>query len=335
MNIINSLSEEQLAGQRLMVGFNGTKLNDELQFLIRELRVGGIILFSRNLETPDQIEALCESAQGFADKCGQPALLISIDQEGGKVARLKEPFTRFPGNPSMSGEADAVRFAEITASELSGLGVNMDMAPVLDVIPETGNSVMATRAFGDDPGWVSRLGTEVIRHLQQNNIMAVAKHFPGIGRTTLDSHDDLPTVAVDLNTLNQTDLVPFKAAMAQNVAGMMVSHIMYDQIDDQWPASLSSLVANDLLRKTMGYGGVVITDDLDMGAIQNHYDIHTIMKQILNAEIDIALICHSLNQMETAFRLSLDFLKRSPKNMQSGIRSVERILDLKKKYLGT
>ena len=331
---INSLSEEQLAGQRLMVGFNGTKLNDELQFLIQELGVGGIILFSRNLETPDQIEALCESAQGFADKCGQPALLISIDQEGGKVARLKEPFTQFPGNPAMTDEADAVRFAEITASELSGVGVNMDMAPVLDVIPEKGNSVMATRAFGDDPGWVSRLGTEVIRHLQQNNIMAVAKHFPGIGRTTLDSHDDLPTVAVDLNTLNQTDLVPFKAAVEQNVAGMMVSHIMYDQIDDQWPASLSSRVVNDLLRKTMGYGGVVITDDLDMGAIQNHYDIHTIMKQILNAEIDTALICHSLNQMETAFRLSLDFLKRSPENMQSGVRSVERILGLKKKYLG-
>ena len=332
---INFLSEEQLAGQRLMVGFSGTQLNDELQFFVRELRVGGIILFLRNLETPEQIKALCTSAQAFADKCGQPALFISIDQEGGRVARLKEPFTQFPGNPAMTDEADAVRFAEVTANELSGIGINMDMAPVLDVIPETGNSVMATRAFGHDPFWVSQLGTAVIQHLQQNHIMAVAKHFPGIGRTTLDSHDDLPTVAVDLNTLDQTDLVPFKAAVEKHVAGIMVSHIRYDRIDSQWPASLSSRVVKDLLRETLGYQGVVITDDLDMGAIQNHYDIHTIMEQVLKAEVDIALICHSLDQMKTAFGVSLDFLKRSPGNMQKGLRSVERILELKKKYLGT
>jgi beta-N-acetylhexosaminidase len=235
----------------------------------------------------------------------------------------------------MRSEADAVRFAEITASELSGIGINMDMAPVLDVVPDTGGSVMASRAFGNDPGWVSRLGTAVIRNLQQNHIMAVAKHFPGIGRTTLDSHDDLPTVAADRTTLSRTDLVPFRSAIENNVAGMMLSHIMYDQIDNQWPASLSTRVANDLLRKTMGYTGVVITDDLDMGAIQKHYDIHTIMRQILTAEIDIALICHSFDQMKTAFRLSLDFLERSPSNLESGIRSVRRILALKQRYLGT
>ena len=115
---------------------------------------------------------------------------------------------------------------------------------------------------------------------------------------------------------------------------MMVSHILYDQIDHQWPASLSPRVVKDLLRETLGYQGVVITDDLDMGAIQNHYGIHTIMEQVLKAEIDIALICHSINQMETAFQVSLDFLKRSPENMQNGIGSVERILELKKTYIG-
>ena len=141
-------------------------------------------------------------------------------------------------------------------------------------------------------------------------------------------------MAVDLNTLDQTDLVPFKAAVEKHVAGIMVSHIRYDRIDSQWPASLSSRVVKDLLRETLGYQGVVITDDLDMGAIQNHYDIHTIMEQVLKAEVDIALICHSLDQMKTAFGVSLDFLKRSPGNMQKGLRSVERILELKKKYLG-
>ena len=167
---INSLSEEQLAGQRLMVGFSGTRINDELRFLIQTLRVGGIILFARNLETPEQIKTLCTSAQIFAGKCGQPALFISIDQEGGAVARLKSQFTQFPGNPEMADEADAVRFAQVTATELSELGVNMNMAPVLDVIPGTGDSIMSTRAFGRDPLWVSRLGTAVIRHFQQNRI---------------------------------------------------------------------------------------------------------------------------------------------------------------------
>lgn len=317
-----------------MVGFNGTAVNDELRYLIKELRVGGIILFARNLESPEQIRSLCRSAQQYAQERGQPALIVSIDQEGGTVARLKKPFTQFPGNPSINSEADAIRFAEITASELSGIDINMDMAPVLDVIPKTGESVMAARAFGNDPKWVSRLGTAVIRHLQKNHIMAVAKHFPGIGRTILDSHDDLPTVAVDPSTLLRTDLVPFTSAIENDVAGMMLSHIMYTQIDDQWPASLSSRVANDLLRKTMGYEGVVITDDLDMGAIQKHFDIHTIMNQILIAEIDIALICHSLDQMKTAFQLSLDFLGQSPENMESAVSSVKRILSLKNRYLG-
>ena len=271
--MMTTLSNEQLAGQRLMLGFDGTALNDDLKFLIDDIKAGGIILFARNLETPEQIQDLCFEVQEYADRCSQPPLFIAIDQEGGQVTRLKEPFTQFPGNPHMKNEADAVHFAEVTAAELNQVGINMNMAPVMDVAPEDFNSIMEKRAFGGDPNWVSRLGVKVINHLQQNGIMAVAKHFPGIGRTILDSHQDLPVLDDDITALERFDLIPFEAGILHDVSGIMLSHIFYPQLDDQWPASLSTYIARDLLRRRMGYDGLVMTDDLDMGAITKHYEI--------------------------------------------------------------
>ena len=330
---ITSFSDEQLAGQRLMVGFDGTRLDQDLRFFIDTLRVGGIILFSRNLIHPDQIKQLTQSVQQYADACGQPPLFISIDQEGGKVARLKVPFTQFSGNPEMRGQEDAARFAEITASELSGIGINMNMAPVLDIAPEGIQSVMADRAFGHDPHRVSQLGITVIKGMQQRNIMSVAKHFPGIGRTTLDSHFEMPDADTDPELLAQTDLVPFQAAIAHDVAGMMLSHIRYRKIDSQWIASLSPIIAKELLRDRMGFQGVVMTDDLDMGAVRNHYSIQTAMAQILAADIDIALICHQSPKIETAFHEIVTHLKSSGERMEKGLTAVKRIMALKQRYL--
>ena len=330
---IESFSDEQLAGQRLMVGFDGIQLDQQLRFLIDTLRVGGIILFSRNLINPDQIKQLTRSIQHYAEACGQPPLFISIDQEGGQVARLKPPFTQFPGNPEMSGQGDAARFAEITASELAGVGINMNMAPVLDIAPEGIQSVMADRVFGHDPNRVSQLGITVIKGLQQRNIMSVAKHFPGIGRTILDSHLEMPDTDIDPRLVEQTDLVPFHAAIEHDVAGLMLSHIRYKKIDGKWPASLSAIIAKELLRDRMGFDGVVMTDDLDMGAIQNHYSIQTAIAQILAADIDVALICHQSPKIETAFHEIVAHLKSSGERMEKCLAAVKRIMDLKQKYL--
>jgi len=330
---IKALTNEQIAGQRLMVGFNGTELNDDLKFLVDTIKVGGIILFAGNLSSPQQIKDLCFSAQEYALEQGQPPLFISIDQEGGQVVRLKAPFTQFPGNSKMRGEEDAVNFAEITAKELTGVGINMNMAPVLDVAPKDIQSIMAERVFGDDPMWVSKLGVKVIEHLQQNKIMSVAKHFPGIGRTTLDSHLDMPLLNADTADLEAVDLLPFKAAIKHNVAGIMLSHIFYKKIDSVWPASLSSLIAKDLLREHMGFNGLIMTDDLDMGAIKKKYGIKTIIQQILSANIDITLICHKGPDIEAAFYEILNSLKGSQKIMAKGMESVERILKMKQKYI--
>nr|NIS16560.1 glycoside hydrolase family 3 protein [candidate division Zixibacteria bacterium]NIT52935.1 glycoside hydrolase family 3 protein [candidate division Zixibacteria bacterium]NIW44001.1 beta-N-acetylhexosaminidase [Gammaproteobacteria bacterium] len=232
-----SLSIEQLAGQRLMVGFEGKRFNPDVKFLIRDLRVGAIILFSQNIETPDQVKNLCEAIQEYARANNQPPLIIAIDQEGGQVARLKEPFSVFPGNPAMKDTNDAIFFAETTAAELSKAGINMNLAPVMDVAPRDMTSIMSERAFGHDPEWVSKLGLTVISHLQQHHIMAVAKHFPGIGRTVSDSHIELPSCEYNLSDLKSYDLIPFADSIAQEVAGIMLSHVMYPEIDPKWPAS--------------------------------------------------------------------------------------------------
>ncbi|HUV78888.1 MAG TPA: beta-N-acetylhexosaminidase [Desulfobacterales bacterium] len=331
---MKAFSPEQSAGQRLMAGFDGIEFNPELRFLIDTLKVGGIIFFARNLKNPEQIKGLCASIQGYARSCGQPPLFIAIDQEGGRVARLKEPFTQFPGNSKMKGPEDAVYFAKTTAKEFLEVGINMNLAPVLDVAPEGINSIMAGRAFGPDPGWVSEQGKVVIEHLQAENIMAVAKHFPGIGRTVVDSHFELPDLDIDVDAMQGFDLFPFKTAISHDVAGIMLSHIRYTGIDPDWPASLSKTIADDLLRKQMGYDGVVMTDDLDMGAIKKHYDLKTAIQQILSADIDMPLICHAGPNIENAFKEILDVQRRSQTMKAKGMKSLKRIMRLKKRYIG-
>jgi beta-N-acetylhexosaminidase len=163
--------------------------------------------------------------------------------------------------------------------------------------------------------------------------MAVAKHFPGIGRIILDPHDEISDLDVDADAMQATDLLPFKAAININVAGIMLSHIRYPNMDATWPASLSATIAHDLLRKQMGYGGVIMTDDLDMGAIKKHYNIKSVIQQILSADIDIALICHKGPDIENAFEEILRSLSNSNRIKEKGLQSLKRIMRLKTKYL--
>jgi len=330
---VQSWPEEKLAGQRLMAGFEGTRFTPGLRHLIADLEVGGLILFKRNVESPPQLAELCRSAQRCARDCGLPPLFIAIDQEGGPVARLGPPFTQFPGNPPITNAAEATRFAEITAAELASVGINMDLAPVLDVAPEGFDSVMIARAFGSDPDRVGRLGETVIDGLQSRGIMAVAKHFPGIGRTRLDSHLDLPVLDADLSSLEDFDIIPFRAAIEKQVAGVMLSHILYRRLDPQWPASLSARIARGLLRNRLGFRGIVITDDLEMGAITRHYGFTSAIRQVLRADIDTALICHSAEKVQTAHALMTRKIGGSAKRRGQAESAAARIMTLKSRYL--
>jgi len=333
---LDSLTDEQLAGQRLMVGFKGKALDDDLRFMIREMKVGGLILFKRNVSDPSQVTELCQGAQACAVEGGNPPLIISIDQEGAPVARLGPPFTLFPGNRAIGAagsEESAREFGTITAKELSGVGITMNLAPVLDVAPEGLDSVMVDRVFGHEPELVASLGRVVIEALQKNGIPATAKHFPGIGRTTLDSHVDLPYLDAERHVLESTDLVPFRAAVESNVEAVMLSHVIYQGLDPEWPASLSSIIARDLLRKSIGFNGITMTDDLDMGAIDNRFDIETVVARISSAEIDIALICLDQKKMEGAYQALIKGVQGSEEGRQKGIESVRRILNMKERYM--
>jgi beta-N-acetylhexosaminidase len=330
-----SLSDDQLAGQRIMAGFDGQQLNDDLRHLIRDLKVGGLILFAPNIAEPGQLTALCREAQAFARACGQPPLFIAVDQEGGPVARLKKPFTEFPGNPHLRTRAAADRFARITARELSAVGINMDMAPVVDVAAPGMGGIMAGRAFSDDPARVADLGATVIRRLQSAGVMAVAKHFPGIGRTELDSHVEMPVARLSEGDLEAVDLAPFRAAQAAGVAGIMVAHILYERLDPLWPASLSPAIARRLLRERLGYRGLTITDDLDMGAIGRNFDIPTAVRQILEADIDIVLICHAGPNIAAAWEEVRRRLADDPARRADAHRSAARILGLKGRFLAS
>jgi beta-N-acetylhexosaminidase len=325
--------EDKLAGQRLMAGFEGKRLDRDLQGLIADLRVGGLILFKRNVESPQQLADLCRSAQDWARECGLPPLFVAIDQEGGQVARLGPPFTQFPGNPAMRDAPHATRFARITAAELAAVGINMNLAPVLDAVPRGSDSIMAQRAFGADAQWVARLGAAVIAELQTRGVMAVAKHFPGIGRTRLDSHIDLPFLDADLGSLQDYDLIPFRAAIQQQVAAVMLSHTLYRQLDPQWPASLSKSIARDLLRKRMGFKGVVLTDDLEMGAITRHYGLNAAIRQVLRADIDVALICRSAEKLRQAHALMVRKIGQSEERRSRAEAAAGRIMALKALYL--
>ncbi|MEA1968129.1 MAG: glycoside hydrolase family 3 N-terminal domain-containing protein [Thermodesulfobacteriota bacterium] len=323
---------KELAGQRIMAGFDGTVLNNEIKYLIKNLKIGGLILFSRNIESPDQVKDLCSSAQEFTLFCNLPPLFISIDQEGGDVARLKHPFfTLFPGNPQIKEKNDAINFAAVTAHELKAINVNMNLAPVMDYAPEESNSIMKNRAFCGSPEKVAKLGTYIINELQKQGIMACAKHFPGIGRTILDSHLHLPVLDADRELLKKTDLIPFLAAKENNVCAIMLSHILYTEIDKKWPASLSPEIAKKWLRDEIGFQGIVMTDDLDMKAVK--HDIKTSVKQILKSEIDITLICHKGPDIETAFKEIHRTISEEKYFFTKGVESFKRILKAKTTYL--
>lgn len=314
-----------------MLGFEGTRFNDELRHTIDEIRAGGIILFKQNIKTPEQVQLLCQACQDYAAASGLPPLIIAADQEGGTVARFRDGFTRFDGNPFINTEEDAIRFAKITARELMAVGVNMNFAPVLDVAPVNIDSIMKSRAFKGGPEIVSQLGVKIIDTLQKKGMMSVAKHFPGIGRTVLDSHFHLPNLDIDLAALERSDLIPFRGAIKADVSGMMLSHIFYPQLDPAWQASLSPVIAYNLLREKLGYDGLVMTDDLDMKAIG--HEIEICIRQILLSRIDLTLICHKGPNIQRAADEIKRLLAHDPELYKAGEDSYNRILRIKKVYL--
>ncbi|MHB8987996.1 MAG: beta-N-acetylhexosaminidase [Desulfobulbia bacterium] len=325
-------------GGLFMVGLPGTELDDSTRDLINRYGINNFILFKRNAENPEQIRTLC---QGLADACraaGLGAPLISIDQEGGTVARLKAPhFTEFPDARALAeserGEELLVDYARTCAKELLAVGINMNLAPVLDVSPAGLGLFMERRSLGGTPEQVARLGALVITTMQENGLAACAKHFPGLGGATLDPHEVLPVVDRSLAELRACDLVPFAEAIRAGVAGVMTSHTVYPQLDPEFPATLSPRILGGVLRDELGYDGMVVTDDLEMGAIENDGTVADAALTSFLAGADMLLICHEHPKIIAAHEL----LSRAVGGEVSGERlrrSLERIGGVRRRFAG-
>lgn len=312
------MTPREKIGQLFMIGFMGTSVQPDLASFIKEYKPGGVILFSRNLESVEQIVELTNDLQ----RCSPTSpLLISIDQEGGRVSRLPRGFTIFPpcellGRCNSSELVYAA--ASTTAKELRAVGINMNMAPVLDVNSNPDNPVIGDRAFGPTPDIVGELGLVSAAGLQDNMVVACGKHFPGHGDTSVDSHKELPVVEASRERLNAIELPPFRQATAAGIASMMTAHVLFKALDNRHPATLSYTVITHLLREEIGYDGLVLTDDLEMQAVADHYGSGEAAVRAIEAGCDVLLICKDRNREVEAF-------EAVEKALASGVIGMERL----------
>jgi beta-N-acetylhexosaminidase len=278
-------------GHLLIAGFRGEQIPVEIRSLAREFGLGGVILFGRNIVEPGQVAELCHhAAQLTADV---PAW-VSVDQEGGRVARLKAPFTEWPPMATLGRSGDvhlAERFARALAAELRAVGITLDFAPVLDVHTNPKNPVIGDRALAERAEDVARLGSAIVRGLQAEGVAACGKHFPGHGDTSTDSHLELPLVEHPLERLREVEFVPFRAAINAGVATIMTAHVLVPALDEQRPATLSRRIVNGLLREELQYNGVILSDDLEMKALANDYPVPESAVRAIEAGCDGILIC--------------------------------------------
>lgn len=279
-----------------MAGIPGPTLDDSTKQLIVEYGVHHFIIFKRNVINPPQLTTLCAELIRYCLDHGQTEPLIAIDQEGGTVARLPLPFQQFDHARAYGDHPQAEEqikaYATACAADLMSCGINMNFAPVLDVCPTGQNCFMEQRALGSDPHKVARLGSLIIETLQDKGVAACGKHFPGLGQGVIDPHLQLPTVSKSAAAIKAEDLLPFHKAIASGVAAIMTSHILYTSLDKENLATMSPAILTDLLRTELGYDGLLVTDDLEMGAIENDISVPQAALRAIQAGADLMLICH-------------------------------------------
>ena len=278
-------------GQLLMGSLPGVSVTPEMRSLAREFELGGVILFARNVEAPEQVAELSHDIQQLSRDV---PLWVSVDQEGGRVARLRAPFTEWPPMAVLGRSGDpalAARFARALAAELRAVGVTLDYAPVLDIHTNPNNPVIGDRALAEEAGLVARLGTAIIRGLQENGVAACGKHFPGHGDTSVDSHFDLPLVGHSPDRIRRVECVPFVEAIGAGVAFIMTAHVLVPSLDGERPATLSRRIVGGLLREELGFEGVIVGDDLEMKAVAKHYTVPEAAVQAIAAGCDGLLVC--------------------------------------------
>ena len=326
--LVANMSDADKVGQLLMIGIHGTTLNDDAKFMLNEYRVGGIILFDRNMESKDQVKTLITDINKAGKSAGLTPLFLGIDQEGGAVARMEDQLIKVPpaeelGKTSIEQAASLVKQS---GAELKDLGFNINFAPVADL------GLTYGRSYSTNPDEVVRYASAVGKAYDEAGLWYSYKHFPGIGKTDVDLHADTSIVPVSRETLLSEDTKVFVDLIKQskpNTYTIMVSHAMYPQIDPDHPASLSKAIITDWLRKDIGYNGVVVTDDMDMGALANHYTFGDMAVQSILAGSDILLVCHEYEHMQEAYNGLMKAVKDGRISKERLDESVKRILLMK------
>ena len=326
--LVANMSDADKVGQLLMIGIHGKTLNDDAKFMLNEYRVGGIILFDRNMESKDQVKTLIADINKAGKSAGLTPLFLGIDQEGGAVARMENQLIKVPPAEELGNAPieQAASLAKQSGAELKDLGFNINFAPVADL------GLTYGRSYSTNPDEVVRYAGAVGKAYDEAGLWYSYKHFPGIGKTDVDLHADTSIVPVSRETLLSEDTKVFVDLIKQskpNTYTIMVSHAMYPQIDSDYPASLSKAIITDWLRKDMGYNGVVVTDDMDMGALAKHYTFGDMAVQSILAGSDILLVCHEYEHMQEAYNGLMKAVKDGRISKERLDESVKRILLMK------
>mgnify|MGYP001740501257 FL=1 len=326
--LVANMSDADKVGQLMMIGIHGKSLNDDARFMLNEYRVGGIILFDRNMESKDQVKTLITDINKAGKSAGLTPLFLGIDQEGGAVARMDDKLIKVPPAEEVGKEPveQAAALAKEVGTELKDLGFNINFAPVADL------GLTYGRSYSTNPDEVVRYASAVGKSYDEAGLWYSYKHFPGIGKTDVDLHADTSIVPVSKETLLSEDTKVFVDLIKQskpNTYTIMVSHAMYPQIDPDHPSSLSKAIITDWLRKDMGYNGVVVTDDMDMGALAKHYTFGDMAVQSILAGSDILLVCHEYEHMQEAYNGLMKAVKDGRISKERLDESVKRILLMK------
>lgn len=332
---IDSMSIEEKIGQMLMFGFEDIQVNDETRKLIDDYHVGGVILFKKNITGSQQLLDLNNQIKEINSGHNNIPIFISVDEEGGLISRMPSEIINLPDSKDIGDSHRselAYQVGEAIGERVSSFGFNMTMAPVLDINSNPANPVIGKRAFGDNKEIVSEMGIEEMKGIQSQNIIPVVKHFPGHGDTDVDSHLGLPVVNHGLEKVRQMELVPFQNAVNQQADMTMVAHLLLPEIDSKYPSSLSKNVITNILREELKFNGVVITDDMTMGAIIENYDIGEASIKAVQAGNDIVLVAHGYENKVKVVNSLINAVKDGTISEARIDESVERILHLKEKY---
>lgn len=333
---LERMSLEEKIGQMILAGFDGTTSPDAATLrMIKEDHIGGVILYKDNIADVAKTVKLINAIKSANAKADNPPIFVSVDQEGGKVSRLPASYEKIPEAAAVgraNDEALAAEMGRLLAREVRSVGFNVDFAPVLDINSNPDNPVIGTRSFGVSADIVTKAGLAAMRGMREEGIVSVVKHFPGHGDTAVDSHLDLPELNKTADELAKLEWLPFEAAIGEQADAVMVAHILFPKIDPEAPASFSKVIIGDQLRGQLGYKGVVITDDMTMGAIAKHYDLADAVVRSVEAGSDILLAAHGYDIERTVYKALLAAVKDGRLSEVRIDESVARILALKAKY---